>query len=221
MSKQHDYVLIGLTGSIGSGKSTVADMFEEAGIPVLRADQIAKELMASDPEMKGAITEEFGSEAYIDGELNRPYLAASIFNDREKLERMNAIVHPRTIAEQGVRAQELVQQGARVVACEAALIFESGGEGRFDYIVVVDARPEIRMARAAGRDGASIDDIRRRDAMQIPASRKVELADFVIRNDGTPDDLRRNTQFIIMLLKSLPPRERLEVGEEEEEGDEE
>src|SRR5438046_2852842 len=128
MSKTHDYVLIGLTGSIGSGKSTVADMFEQAGIPVLRADTIAKELMASDPEMIAAIKQEFGPEAYRDGQLDRAYLASQIFNDREKLERMNAIVHPRTIAEQGVRAQKLIEEGAHIIACEAALIFESGGE---------------------------------------------------------------------------------------------
>jgi dephospho-CoA kinase len=212
----HDYVLVGLTGSIGSGKSTVADMFQEAGIPVLRADDIARELMASDPEMIAAIKREFGEAAYRDGQLDRPYLASQIFNDREKLERMNAIVHPRTIAEQGVRARNLVEEGARIVACEAALIFESGGEGRFDYIVVVDADPQIRFARAASRDSSLLEEIERRDAMQMPASRKTEQADFVIGNNGTLDELRRNAGFIIRLLKSLPPRERIETEEEPE-----
>lgn len=206
-----DYILVGLTGSIGSGKSTVADIFEEAGIPVLRADLIAKELMVSDPGMKKAIRDAFGDEAYTDGELNRAYLAASIFNDREKLETMNRIVHPRTIAEQGIRARRLIDKGNRVVACEAALIFETGGEDRFDYIVVVDADPETRMARAAARDGASIEDVRRRDAMQIPAKRKVEEADFVIRNDGAPAELKKSTEFVIRLLKSLPPRHSIEL----------
>jgi len=208
-----NYIIVGLTGSIGSGKSTVADIFERSGIPVLRADQIAKELMASDPEMIAAIGEEFGPEAYQDGQLNRGYLASRIFTDPVRLKRMNAIVHPRTIAEQGVRARTLIDAGSRVVACEAALIFESGGEGRFDYIVVVDADRALRLERAAGRDGASIEEIDRRDAAQIPAERKVEMADFVIRNNGSLEELERNSLFIATLLKSLPPRQRIETDE--------
>jgi dephospho-CoA kinase len=213
-----DYVLIGITGSIGSGKSTVAEVFEEEGIPVLRADLIAKELMQHDPAMQEAIRATFGPEAYRDGELDRRFLASQIFSDREKLERMNAIVHPRTIAEQGIRARRLIDQGAKVVACEAALIFESGGEGRFDYIVVVDAPPEIRFERAAERDRVSVEEIGRRDAMQIPAKEKVDRADFVIRNDGGIEELRERARFVAMLAKALPPREKLDVLDE---GDEE
>jgi dephospho-CoA kinase len=209
-----DYVLVGLTGSIGAGKSTVADLFEEEGVPVLRADAIAKELMASDAEMIDEITAEFGPAAYHDGKLDRAFLASQIFGDRDKLERMNAIVHPRTIATQGVRARALFDQGHRVVACEAALIFESGGEGRFDYIVVVDADREQRLRRAAERDGTSIEEAERRDRMQMSAQHKVENADFVIRNDGTLDDLRRNTRFVVSLLKSLPPRHALDVDDD-------
>ncbi len=214
-----NYIIVGLTGAIGSGKSTVADIFERSGIPVLRADQIAKELMASDPEMIAAIGEEFGPEAYHDGQLNRGYLAAQIFTDPVRLKRMNAIVHPRTIAEQGTRARRLIDAGNRVVACEAALIFESGGEGRFDYIVVVDADRALRLERAAGRDGANIEEIERRDAAQIPAERKVEMADFVIRNNGSVEELERNSSFIATLLKSLPPRQRIETDEEDAEED--
>lgn len=213
MKQTAEYVLVGLTGSIGSGKSTVAEIFEAAGIPVLQADLIARELMVEDEAMREALMQEFGAQAYVDGALDRKYLADQIFNNPEKLERMNAIVHPRTIDEQGVRARKLVEQGYRVVACEAALIFESGGEDRFDYIVVVDADRELRLRRAAERDGASIEDVRRRDAAQIPAERKVEMADFVIRNDGTLDQLERNARFIATLLKSLPPREKIEREE--------
>ncbi len=218
-SSAADHILIGLTGSIGSGKSTVADIFERNGIPVLRSDLIAKELMASDPEMIAAIQDEFGSEAYNHGELNRSYLARQIFNDRQKLERMNAIVHPRTIAEQGRRAQELFSKGSAAVACEAALIFESGGQGRFDYIVVVDADRDLRLRRAAERDNASIEDMIRRDASQIPAEQKVDGADFVIKNNGTMEELERNARFISMLIRSLPPRDRIEGGDDEEEGE--
>jgi dephospho-CoA kinase len=211
-----DYILVGLTGAIGSGKSTVADIFEAHGIPVLRADAIAKELMASDPALIEGITGVFGADAYLGGELNRSYLAGEIFTKPEKLAAMNALVHPRTIEEQGVRARALVDDGRRVVACEAALIFESGGEGRFDYIVVVDADRDIRVERAAGRDSATPDEILRRDAAQIPADEKVARADFVIKNNGTLAELERNATFVATLLKSLPPRERIEKEEEEE-----
>jgi dephospho-CoA kinase len=207
-------VLVGLTGSIGAGKSTVADLFERAGIPVLRADAIAKELMTHDPGMRRDIVEAFGPKAYLDGELDRAWLARQVFSDEEKLATLNAIVHPRTIAAQGVRARRLFDEGYRVVACEAALIFETEGEGRFDYIVVVDAPTEVRHERAAGRDAASLEHVRERDAMQMPAQLKVERADFVIRNDGDLDKLAASTAFVIGLLKALPPRERLEVDDE-------
>lgn len=214
------YVLVGLTGSIGSGKSAVGKMMEAEGIPVLQADAIAKELMNNDPELRKAITQQFGQQAYVDGQLNRTWIAQQIFNNPDQLAAMNALVHPRTIAEQGRRAVALANAGKRVVACEAALIYESGGQERFDYIVVVDAKPEIRYQRAASRDGVPVEEIQRRDAAQIPAAKKVELADFVIRNDGTEGELRRNAGFIIMLLKGLPPRAEmeLEIGDEEDEG---
>lgn len=208
------YVLVGLTGSIGSGKSAVGRMMEAEGIPVLQADDIAKELMNNNPELRAAIIQQFGQQAYLNGQLNKSWLAQQIFNNPDQLTAMNALVHPRTIAEQGRRAVALANAGKRVVACEAALIYESGGEERFDYIVVVDAKSEIRYQRAASRDGVPIEEIQRRDAAQIPAAKKVEMADFVIRNDGTEDELRRNAGFIIMLLKGLPPRTEMEITDD-------
>lgn len=210
-------VLVGLTGSIGSGKSTVARIFKEGGIPVLHADELARELMSNDPEMIASVIEILGSDAYTDGALDRRYVAEAIFRDRTKLDAINRAVHPRTIARQGELAAELFIAGHRVVACEAALIFESGGEGRFDYVVVVDADRERRLARAAERDGHSIDEIRRREESQMPAERKVAMADFVIHNDGTLAELESNSRFIASLLSALPPRSLIERGEDEPE----
>ncbi len=215
-SAPDDTVLVAITGSIGAGKSTVADLFEQAGIPVLRSDVIARELMRSDPGMIQAIVEAFGPEAYVDGEPDRRWLADRIFNDRELLERMNAIVHPRTIAAQGVRAAHLFAEGHRVVACETALLFETGGEGRFDYVVAVDADSENRLRRAAERDASELERVRQRDRMQLSAEEKVRRADFVIHNDGSREELEANARFVIDLLRSLPPRDRLEVEDEDE-----
>ncbi|KXK51558.1 MAG: dephospho-CoA kinase [Chlorobi bacterium] len=208
------YVLVGLTGSIGSGKSAVGKILEEHGIPVLQADAIAKELMNNDPELRQAIIQQFGPMAYRDGELNKSWIAEQIFSNPAQRAAMNNLVHPRTIAEQGRRAVALANAGKRVVVCEAALMYESGGVERFDYIVVVDAKPEIRYQRAALRDAASVQEIQRRDAAQIPAAKKVEMADFVIRNDGTEAELRRNAMFIIMLLQGLPPRREMELPDD-------
>lgn len=206
-------VLVGLTGSIGAGKSLVAEVFREAGIPVLEADTIARELMTTDARLRTKIEDLIGESAYEGDNLNRAVIASAIFNNPDLLKRLNAIVHPRTIAEQNRRARELFAQGMRVVVCEAALIFESGGEDRFDYLVVVDAEREIRLIRAAERDGTSIEEIRKRDESQIPAEKKVAGADFVIRNNGSVDETKRNASFLAELLLSLPPRMEMEIGE--------
>ena len=216
-----EYLLVGLTGSIGAGKSSVAEIFRQEGIPVISADSVAKELMQEDEGLRKEITEIAGEDVYSDGVLDRARLAALIFSDPEARERVNDAVHPRTIARQGVLARAEVDAGAQVVACEAALIFETGGEERFDYIVVVDAEQELRLARAAERDGVPIEKIMAREEAQMPAEEKVKRADFVIRNDGDHAALRKNTLLVVSLLKVLPPRDRLDdeadplPGEEE------
>ncbi len=218
---EKEYLLVGLTGSIGAGKSTVAEIFRREGIPVIAADRVAKDLMHSDPDLKRELVEIAGPEVYRNGELDRAYLADLIFSDPDVRERVNDAVHPRTIAQQGVMARSEIEKGARVVACEAALIFETDGEERFDYIVVVDAEPQVRMERASERDGVPIDKISQREESQMPAEEKVKRADFVIRNDGGIDELERNTLLIVSLLKVLPPRTQLDESSDPQPGEEE
>lgn len=206
-------VLVGLTGAIGAGKSTVAAVFEKFGIPVLRADDIAKELMRDDADIRRGVIRICGEEAYSGGMLNRAYVARTIFQSRDALEKMNALIHPRTIAAQEQRAARYFASGTRVVACEAALIYESGAERRFDYVVVVDAPLDVRVRRAADRDNVNAELILRREEAQIPAIEKVSLADFVIRNEGTLDQLEHNAQFIATLLLALPPRAAILVND--------
>lgn len=218
---ENDYLIVGLTGSIGAGKSTVADVFREAGLPVISADEIARELMTTDPELRREIVEIVGDEAYDGDLLDRRFVADVIFSNPEALQRVNEAVHPRTIAEQGVRARRLINEGDRVVVCEAALIFETGGEDRFDYVVVVDAPRELRLQRASQRDGATIEDVLRREQQQMPAEEKVSRADFVIDNRGSLADLRRNARLVADLLTVLPPRDRLDDQSEPMEGEKE
>lgn len=213
---QDDYLIVGLTGSIGAGKSVVAQFFRDSGIPVLSADAIAKELMADDPTLRSGIIALLGEESYGSEGLDRRYIADRVFGDEELLAALNALVHPHTIAEQGRRAAELIGDGAQIVVCEAALIYETDGEGRFDYVVVVDAPEKVRYERAAARDGSSVEEIERRDRMQYPAAEKVRRADFVIRNDGDLDALRRNSELVITLLRALPPRHHVDLLDEQD-----
>lgn len=173
---------IGLTGGIGSGKTTVARIFETLGIPVYYADDAAKELMNTDPELRKKIIEHFGQEAYAPEGLNRKYLASIVFNNKEKLELLNAIIHPVTIqhAEKWIN-----RQNAPYIVKEAALLFESGAAEKLDVIVGVFAPQQLRVKRVMERDGLSEEDIMKRMRQQIDEDMKMKLCDFVITNNDT------------------------------------
>ena len=130
-------LLIGLTGSIGAGKSTVAAIIEKQ-FPVLNTDRIARDIMEQDDAVRDALTEEFGIQAYLsDGSLNRTFIAELVFEDEKKLSTVNGIVHPPTVLEVRRRAAEHHAEGHRLVFVESALIYEAGLDGEFDYIVAV------------------------------------------------------------------------------------
>ena len=171
---------IGLTGGIGSGKSTVARIFEVLGIPVYYADGAAKKLMIENQELKTSIIDAFGKEAYTDGHLNREYIAAEVFNDTEKLKALNALVHPATIKD----ASEWFQkQTAPYVIKEAALIFESGANKDLDYVIGVKSPLDLRMQRAMDRDNISADEVKARIHKQMDEESKLRLCDYVIVNN--------------------------------------
>lgn len=171
---------IGLTGGIGSGKSTVARIFEVLGIPVYYADNAAKKLMIENGELKTSIINAFGKEAYIGGNLNREYIAAAVFNDTEKLQLLNALVHPATIQD----ASEWFQkQTAPYVIKEAALIFESGANKELDYVIGVKSPFDLRVQRAMYRDHILADEVKARINKQMDEESKLRLCDYVIIND--------------------------------------
>jgi len=171
---------IGLTGGIGSGKSTVARIFEVLSIPVYYADEAARRLMNEHPELRNQIMELFGESAYIDGQLNRTYIGGTVFSDPGKLARLNAIVHPRTLED---AAAWMRKQNAAYAIKEAALIFEAGMETGLDQVIGVTAPVEIRIARVMKRDGVTREKVLERISRQMDEKEKMNRCDFIIEND--------------------------------------
>ena len=171
---------IGLTGGIGSGKSTVAKVFEVLGIPVYYADDAARRLMNEDELLRLQIIQHFGPAAYKNNQLDRAYIAGQVFNDKEKLELMNSLVHPATIRD---AEHWMSRQTTPYAIKEAALIFESGSQDQLDYVIGVSAPTPLRMLRAMKRDGSTRDQVLARMTKQIQEVIKMRLCDFVISND--------------------------------------
>ncbi|MEI6948250.1 dephospho-CoA kinase [Paraflavisolibacter sp. H34] len=171
---------IGITGGIGSGKTTVAKVFELLGVPVYYADAASKRLYHTDKELMASIKEHFGEDVYTDDQLNRSRLAALVFNAPEKLALLNRLVHPPTIRD----AQEWMErQTAPFVIKEAALLFESGSVRDLDQVIGVRAPQALRLQRAMERDNAPREEVLNRMRRQIDETIKMRLCDFVIEND--------------------------------------
>lgn len=176
---------IGLTGNIGSGKTTVAKVFEVLGVPVFYADNAARSAMLNDVELIAGVKQEFGDKAYFDdGSLNRKYIAGIVFNDVKKLQKLNALVHPATF-----RAFDKWVEGVNVnipyVIKEAAILFESGSYKLCNKSVIVTAPLETRLQRVMQRDNINYEEGSTRNARQMSEEEKIKLADYTINNDGT------------------------------------
>lgn len=180
--------IVGITGGIGSGKTTVANFFKELGVPVYIADEEAKRLMASNAELRQKITGLFGEESYRDGKLNRKYLAGLVFNNPKKLEALNNLVHP-AVAED-FRKWVSAQQAPYVIK-ESALLFETGDYKNCDVTILVKAPLEERVRRVMHRDAASKESVMGRISHQWPDEKKQMLSDYTIENIDIP--LIKNT----------------------------
>ena len=172
---------VGLTGGMGSGKTTVAAVFAALGIPVYSADDAAKRLMNEDESLKAQLIEKFGENTYTNGLLNRAHLAAEVFTDKDKLTLLNSIVHPATIAD---GEKWMRQQTTPYAIKEAAIIFESGSQRYLDYIIGVDAPVTLRIYRSMKRDHLSKEEVNARLNRQMDDAIKMKLCDFVINNNG-------------------------------------
>lgn len=173
-------IKVGLTGGIGSGKTTVAKLFETLGIPVYYADDRTKQLMNTDEDIKASISKHFGEDVYKHGELDRKYLASIVFNNKEKLELLNSLTHPFTIrdAEKWMR-----EQTSPYAIKEAALLFESGAAEQLDKIIGVYAPQHVRVQRVMKRDRLPVEEVMKRISRQIDEEMKMKLCDMVIINN--------------------------------------
>ncbi len=197
-------LVIGLTGGIGCGKSEVRRRLLSAGVIVLDADTLAKQLSETDPVIIFNIKREFGEHMYdAAGHLQRKALAAIVFNDRKQLDKLNGIIHPRVINTVERRLDEFQQRGEKVVIVEAALHYEVHWDEAMDVMVVVDAPMDTRIARVMQRDGVDEAAVRQRMANQIPLEEKVKRADYVIENSG---DLAKLDGEVARLIEWLRAR---------------
>ena len=194
-------IKVGLTGGIGSGKSTVSKILISKGFSVYNSDNRAKWLMNNNDNLKSNIISIFGNKAYVKGSLNRKYLSAKVFNDSLKLKALNNLVHPLVAID--FKNWLLHQKSKDFVFKEAAILIESGAYKEMDKIIVVSCPENIRLERVLKRDGNSPELVKKRMQNQISETEKINHADFVVKNNGNESDLVLEVEFVISELKNL------------------
>ena len=172
--------IVGLTGGIGSGKTTVANFFVELGVPVYNSDKEAKKLMASSKQLKKAIIALLGKKAYHGEKLNKKYISEEIFNNELLLKKVNAIVHP---AVQKHFVTWVKRQRTPYVIQETALIFENSKQNFYDFIILVTTPINSRIERVMARDGATKKDVLGRLKNQLDDDKKIPFSDYVLENN--------------------------------------
>jgi dephospho-CoA kinase len=182
---------VGVTGNIGSGKSSVARLLQQRGAGLIDADALAREA-TEDAAVLAAIARDLGPELVRDGRLDRAATARRVFDDAVARGRLNAIVHPwvRRASARRAAALEAAEPAPAVIVFDIPLLYENGLEGGMDAVVVVEATLETRLARVCARSGLDAAEVRARDAAQLPLPDKVARADFVVDNSGSPEALR-------------------------------
>ncbi len=198
-------LLVGVTGGIGAGKSTVCRIFESLGRAVFSADSIAHELTDKDPSVKDQIRRKFGEAAFLpNGFLDRRRMAELVFSDPRARKSLNAIVHPAVFKALDSWLEALPGDRRKAyVIVEAALIFETDLQKRLDFIITVTAPEATCIARVVGRDGSTPEEVRRRMEAQMPANMKPSLSDFVIGNDGDMPSLNSRVALLDRILTGI------------------
>lgn len=192
-------IKLGITGGIGSGKSTVSEIFSLCGIPVYIADLESKRITETSPIVRKQLIELFGEQLFANGVLNKPLLASYIFNDSINLQKVNAIIHPEV--EKDFYKWVSVNGNCDIIAQEAAILYESGFNKLMDKVVMVYAPLEIRIQRSILRDNVSREKIQERIRNQMSDEEKTELSDFVIVNDETISVIEQVLKIIQQLKR--------------------
>lgn len=198
--KNNQPFVAGITGGIGSGKSTAAKFFEELGIPVYNSDTRAKTIQNENSEVKVKIIAAFGEEAYNENGLNKPYLSKQVFQNNEKLKLLNSIVHPAVFQdfENWKKAQK-----SDIVMKEAAILIESGSYKDCDVVISVVVDLETRIARTVERDGLSREEILARINNQISDEERIAKSDFIIDNNGDLAHLKNEVEQTFIKIKKM------------------
>jgi dephospho-CoA kinase len=192
---------IAITGSIGSGKSTFCKILSGKGYTVINGDELSKELLASNEEIRNKIIKTFGNESFINNEINKKYLAEKAFSSTANVQKINSIIHPVVVSEIKTIFDE--KEGKeKIIFVEAALIYEADMEGIFDNVVLVTADENVRKERKVKNGNMTAEEFEKRNANQIPDSEKKKRADFVFGNNSSFDDLKNKAELLIILLTS-------------------
>jgi dephospho-CoA kinase len=196
-------IKVGITGGIGSGKTTVCAIFERLGVPVYYSDKRAKDLMQEDKQLVLKIRNLFGESAYNeDKSLNRVYIAEQVFGNESKLLALNELVHPAVRKDYESWASILENKGYPYCIKEAALLVESGSYKDLDKLIVVTAPVEDRISRVIARDGTTAEQVKKRIDAQLPDEQKLKLADYVIINDKATDLVPQVTKIHLDITSS-------------------
>ncbi len=201
--EEYKFILVGITGGIGAGKTTVSNYLENKGYPIINADNIAKNILQNNNDIQKKIIEEFGEQSYIDGKYNASFISQCVFgtqDDNQSLHKLNKIVHPQVLEDIINEVEQLASVGQKIIFVDIALLFELNLEEGFDYIITVYADDEQRLQRVAERSKLSYEEIKARFVTQIAQEEKMRYSDFTIENNKTLEELYKSTDFILNIL---------------------
>lgn len=200
---KYQNLVVGITGGIGSGKSTFCEILTQNNFPVIHSDNMAKEIMAADDAVKKRIIETLGTQSYFnDGKINTHYLRDIVFNDFEKLQILNSIVHPAVIKKTKEKIEDL-KKNNRIIFVESALIYEANFDELFDFIILIYSEQRERLRRVKQRSNLTDEEILKIMQTQIPDEEKRKYADIIVENNDNIDDLKNRAKFILTILNTL------------------
>ena len=193
---------VGITGGIGSGKSTITSLFHDLGVPIYNSDERAKWLLSNDVDLMNQIKILFGQESYSNNKLNRAHIANIVFQDHDMLKQLNAIVHP--LVKIDFENWLLLQKKEPLVIKEAAILIESGAYKELDILIVVFANKEIRIKRVMNRDNVAKEDVEKRIETQLSDSERLKFAHYSIENNKDQSNLKKQVGELYKQLLSYP-----------------